>query len=494
MRSKIYLSFAAIPALLLVWVLAGYCQATQYQRFIVGLHYDSNVSGGILPPHQMVKLSIDNRMDAVIFCDHLRKEVEYGINPLRKIVRKKVSFPSVSTYGTSNYLQMMDELDQKNPSITIIPGVEVGPSYYWSGNPIDKSLKLHNWHQHMLVFGLDKGSDYDEIPGTSAGQGSEEWIEDYNRDIGAAAVIFIGIILMLMRVKRKVKYLGQSMRVKRRPYKYWGLLLIVAGVLLLANDYPFKKTKFSPYESGHCIEASQEVINHVISRGGLIYYAHPEAEYAGQIDWINTITHPYANLLLKTKDYTGFAIFAEGWKVSGVPGGIWDRTLYQYINGEREKPVWVVAEVDFEGTLPANFIREAATYVWAADKSRESVLEALAKGRCYAAQIWGPNMIWLDRWSLDNGAGEEKISGETLSAGESVNIHFSFTVADDADNFEVFIIRNGRQVANIPFDDSIDLHLKDSFPVGNTFYRLWVLYKGLPALATNPIFVQSSTG
>ncbi len=492
MKQNSHLSLMFIPALLMIFAASGFSQSSPYQRYAVGLHYDSNVSGGMLPPEQMVQLSIDNRMDAVVFCDHLQKEVEFGLRPLRKILKKRVAYPSVTTFGVEQYIQLMDSLNGANPGITIIPGTEVGPSYYWSGHPLDKSLKLHNWHQHMLVFGVENPEVYENMPGTLANKYREELYERTDRVIGAGVVIVVGIFLFFFVVKKKIAFSSQTMKVGKHPYRFIGIILIIGAVILLFNDYPFRKKVLSQYESGHCGEAAQAVINHVISNGGLIYYAHPEAEFSGQIGWINCITHPYANLLMTTRNYTGFAIFAEGWKVAGVPGGLWDRTLYQYCNGERSKPVWAVAEVDFEGNLPANFIREACTYVWAENKSKESIMEALKKGRCYAAQIWGPNMIWMDHWSIDNGEGAEKISGETLNSSGLVNLHFGFTVAEDKENFEVFVIRNGRQVANIPFDDSFDMALKDIPPGGNTYYRLWVLYKGLPVIASNPIFVNSA--
>jgi hypothetical protein len=201
------------------------------------------------------------------------------------------------------------------------------------------------------------------------------------------------------------------------------------------------------------------------------------------------VTKNYVHLLLETKDYTGFAVFAEGWQKAGIPGGEWDQALYQYCMGQREKSSWIIGEVQFEGNLPPEFLKEVATYIWAPNCDKKSILEALARGKCYASQRWGPNLIWLDKWTITEPFGQEAISGETLSSAGNVVLHFNFTVVEDKEGFEASIIRNGRQLANVAFDETMTMDYEDAPPEGKNYYRLWVYYHGTPLLATNPIFV-----
>jgi hypothetical protein len=415
-------------------------------------------------------------------------EVEYGIYPLRNIIKKRKIYPSIITFGAQNYCNLMDSLN-KNPLITVIPGAEVGPTYYWSGNLFEKNLVLHNWHQHLLILGLDKGEDYSSFPSTSAdifqGSGSHLLYA-----ISAGLGIILGIILFTKEKIKSMKFSGQILQLKTRPYRLLGILLLSICSLYLINDYPFQERLDSPYKGDPNPRATQRVIDYAISRSALVYYAHPEAGFVGELEGIKLETQPYANLLLETRNYTGFAVFMEGWKHAGIPGGEWDQTLYQYCNGQREKPVWIIGESEFEGELTPEFLRETNTFVWAKDKTRKGLLEALANGRCYAAQIWAPTFISLDKWSVSAISGEERISGETLITDSTVILHFSFSTDPIKENFEALVIRNGRQIASVPFDESFTMDFDDNPSLGKNYYRLWVYYRDTPCLATNPIFVE----
>jgi hypothetical protein len=71
-----------------------------------------------------------------------------------------------------------------------------------------------------------------------------------------------------------------------------------------------------------------------------------------------------------------------------------------------------------------------------------------------------------------------------------VILHFNFTIADEKEGFEALIIRNGRQLANVAFDETMNMDYEDDPPQGHNYYRLWVYYHGTPVIATNPIFVR----
>jgi len=487
MTKKVIIFFAALT---IFSQKAAAQTAGQYHRYAVGIHFDTEISGGHYAPEKLVQMALDNGLDAVIFCDHDRMEVEYGLQPLRNIAKKIQVEPSLHTYGFQNYLDLVEELTKKYPQITLIDGCETGPYYYWSGSFLSKNLVLHNWHQHMMVIGLPDSAAYNNIPATSSKIYSER-SPDFLYSVIAAAAVILGIAFTQITIKRTVTFAGHTMRVKRKPYRIPGVIIAILCLVYIYNNYPFRRWLFSPYETGHKIPASQAVIDYAQNNDALIYYSHPEGEFFGEYSGLKVQTESYTHLLLSTNNYTGFAVFAEGWKKAGLPSGEWDQTLYQYCTGERAKPVWAIGELDFEGDLPPEFLREVSTFVWAKDRSRASILEALRLGRCYAAQIWGPNFLFLEEWNISD-SNAVKISGETLETAGEINLRLSFSVYDEKTGFEAMIIRNGRQLATVAFDESTVIDFPDFPPQGHSFYRLWVLYRGIPILASNPIFVKQS--
>lgn len=467
----------------------AFAQDSTLNMYSVGLHFDTAISGGKYTAERLVQMGLEAGLDAVVFCDHDRMEVEYGIFPLRNLIKKRVAEPSLASYGFDNYVGMMDSLAVKYPDITIIHGTETGPCYYWTGSPLSKNLTLNNWHQHMMVIGMETGEDYAGIPSTSARILSgkpDNIIYDYI----AGALLILSLAATRFSVKVRVNFAGQKMLARKRPFKFTGIFIALLCLAYLINDYPYKKWVYSPYDGDSNPAASQTVIDYANSRNALVYYSHPEGEYKGNMSGLEIATESYNGLLLSTTDYTGFAVFAEGWRQAGKPSGEWDRVLYQYCSGEREKPVWAVGELDFEGDLPAEFLKETNTYVWAKDRSKEAILQALREGKCWCSQIWGPNFIFLDEWNISEPMGSKAMSGEILAAASEVNLRFSMEVTDgEKYGFEAMIIRNGRQLATVAFDESTEIDFPDDPPQGKSFYRLWVLYRGVPILAANPIFV-----
>jgi hypothetical protein len=74
-----------------------------------------------------------------------------------------------------------------------------------------------------------------------------------------------------------------------------------------------------------------------------------------------------------TRNYTGFAIFWEGMREIGKPGGVWDKVLKQFCEGQRKRPVWAIAELDFESDWAKNLVEETLTILLLKDRTPEVV-------------------------------------------------------------------------------------------------------------------------
>lgn len=112
----------------------------------------STFSDGSYSIEELIKMSKDRGFDVVVFTDHDRMEMEYGLFPLRNIIRKRVEYSSVLKGGVRNYLDTIKDMARKYPDMILIPGVESAPFYYWTGSPFKRNLTAHNWEKHLLLL------------------------------------------------------------------------------------------------------------------------------------------------------------------------------------------------------------------------------------------------------------------------------------------------------------------------------------------------------
>ena len=98
------------------------------------INLETNMGGGILSPEEMIKRVRKAEVKVAVITDKENQRVEYGMFPLRKIIRKVEERPSVRTFGAKNYLSLIDTIAKEYPDMTIIPGIEAVPFYYWEGS------------------------------------------------------------------------------------------------------------------------------------------------------------------------------------------------------------------------------------------------------------------------------------------------------------------------------------------------------------------------
>ncbi|MEW6041027.1 MAG: PHP domain-containing protein, partial [Elusimicrobiota bacterium] len=275
---------------------------------------------------EIVVKARDRGIKVLILSDHDLMKWEYGIFPLRKIIKKKVEKNSVLLIGADKFLKEIERVQKKYPDILIIPGIESSPFYWWSGSPFKGDLTLNGWNKHLLIAGLYKKQDYENLP--LVGNTTASRID---------VIKFWPLLLVFTGILTGIKKRG-------------GLFLIVLGFSFLVYNYPFSTFEFNQYNGDRVELPYQRVIDYVNEKGGVTFWAHPEApnyEIPVKVGKISVRTNRYPESILKTFNYTGFAYFWEGNEIVGSPGGYWDRTLTDYCRNTRDKPVWAISELDY---------------------------------------------------------------------------------------------------------------------------------------------------
>jgi len=447
------------------------------------IHLDTGISDGVLSPEEMVEKVKEKGLKVAIITDKDNLKVEYGISPLRKIIKKIEEKSSIMTFGAKNYLGMIEDIAKQNPDMTIIAGVEAIPFYYWDGSYFDHNLKLINFHKHLLVIGLETPEDLEGIPSTGY---NNPMVFDLRCLLNIWPIFLIpaGLWLALYRKNELVKLRMISFTKERRPFRILGVVILLAGVLFLINNIPFCAPLYDQYNGDRGSLPYQNLIDYVEKKGGMVFWAHPDVEGKHELNGIGIYTSPYYKELLETFNYTGFAAFTEGMKYSGKPGGVWDMTLNQYINGHRQKPVWVIGELDYK---EGNWMGETQTVFLVNGNNKSEILKAMRTGRMYA--VHGDSKPVLEAfqiWDDEHDVWTEMGGNATVSNAIRLKIKLRLS-EEDRRNTRLRLIREGIVIKEFTIDSSLDIELTDDyFRSGErTYYRIDIDNR----LISNPVFV-----
>jgi hypothetical protein len=453
------------------------------ERVSGAVHLDTSISDGVLSPEEMVKKVKGTGLKVAIITDKDNMKVEYGISPLRKIIKRIEEKNSIMTFGAKKYLDIVEDIAKQNPDMTIIAAVEAIPFYYWDGSYLDHDLKLINFHKHLLVIGLETPEDLEGIPSTGY---NNPMVFDMRCLLNIWPVLLIpaGLWLALYRKKELVKLRMISFTKERRPFRILGVIILLAGILFLINNIPFCAPLYDQYHGDIGSLPYQNLIDYVDKKGGMVFWAHPDIEGKHELNGIEIYTSPYYKELLETFNYTGFSAFIEGMKYSGKPGGIWDMTLKQYINGRRQKPVWAIGELDYK---EGPWMGETQTVFLVDGNNRAEILKAMHGGRMYAVQgELKPVLEAFQIWDDEHGIWAEMGGKATVSSVVRLKIKLHLS-EEDKRSTRLRVIREGIVIKEISIDSSLDIELTDDyFRSGErTYYRIDIDGR----LISNPIFV-----
>ena len=476
-----FLGAALLVVLALLWPRG--VQA-EYLQWDLATDVKSRFSTGCSSVQELMAQAEARGLDGLLFGDHDRKSIQYGIPYAERILRIKMDSPSLLDNGAATYLSEINQNDKTDDTLVLVPGVESAPFYYWTGNPLDKNLVAHNWDKHLLIIDLPNSRDYEELPTLNSSFTTRYLEEGYLPFL----VFCVGVLIGLY---------GFFMGKRRRGISF--IFALVMG-LLAANTHPFKSSPFDQYHGDQGVEPYQYLIDYADSKGALVFWNHLETPVSEEIDGgliqVKTRTDSHPQDLLLTRRYTGFQAISNTRVFAVEPGKEWDQVLMQYLDGKRDRPVWGYGPNNFRcGGKDGNPLGGVRTVVLANRKSRPALVKALQAGRMYAVkQGEGKARLSLDTFELiDPATGNRAWMGKELkTAGPpDIALKLSMTGGESDARAKIRLIRNGQVVKQgllkLPYTGV----WQDAALAPRGYYRLLVEIDDDNQLVSNPIFFNA---
>lgn len=488
--------FKIAPAAILIFVIFTAASfAEDYMQVQAAIDISTVVSDGRYTLSQIAASARKNDIRIVIPADGFLNRWEYGLWPLRNIIKKALITNSVSRFGIKHYLDLIRAAQRENMDMIFLNAVEAGPFYYWEGSPFGNNFSIKDWHKHLLVIGLDNERDYRDLPVIGNGL-------SLARPFGIMSLLyFLAMIVTLAAGLFCIKtgsFAEHAVYERRfglllRRWKYIGIFLVASSAGLLVNNYPYRRFEYDQYHGELGAMPYQKMIDYVKSRGGATFWEHPEAKNIEKLGNVSIETDEHADYLLSTYGYTGYAVFYEGYDRIGAPDRIWDAALKDYCLGIRPLPIWAIGALDFEkaGNLD-DCMTNLRTVFLLAHFTKADALSALKEGRMYVSKEKEAANFVLDTFTVkDPSTGIEKVMGQALAVSGSARLtiagHFS---NNSFKSVKITIIRGGEIIrvmdADAPFMVNFD---DDDIKADKSYYRLEIRAEGLISL-TNPIFVN----
>ena len=486
-----------------------------------GVHFDTTVSEGPKPIVDIVKKAKAHGIQVAIITDRDHADIRYGVPLLRGLVGYTYREQSIRQYGVERYLSELRAAEQGTGGILVVPGAECLPFYYWeedyspgalaSFDP-GRVLKLKHAYRHLLAIGMPRAEDYENIPSVATGF-PVKWTALWWVLLAVYVVVLVAGGRLFVRSRhRRGAYRSARAAVRRKLRRALGFLIALVGLALTIGHLRWLPREYDAYDTDAGTAPVQAFIDYVNSRGGMVFWAHPEVEQKFTRLGIEQYTPAYPDDLLRTQDYAGFAIFWEGMRYVGLPGGIWDQVLTQFCAGERTRPVWALGELDYEEDWDPRAIEETLTILLlpkrsgsVTDYTHQDVLDALRGGKMYAARNFAGTRIRVDDFSIAAGDGARRAySGDTLDIAVPTSGHLRIRTIDTTRSMTFEVLRDGirQEVFSVPdteagktfdFTFKVDPPGAGAAPTGarpaKAFYRVLGRYAGTAVVATNPIFV-----
>lgn len=133
-----------VIALLLLGAEARASQHEPLHPLRVAVHVHSLASTGSMSVEDLAHRAEQLGLDAILLSENFTLRYEYGLPPLRQLLRVAVSYPSLLDYGIERYLREVRDTQARHPNLLLIPGIEAAPFSYWTGSLLTGDLTLHD--------------------------------------------------------------------------------------------------------------------------------------------------------------------------------------------------------------------------------------------------------------------------------------------------------------------------------------------------------------
>jgi hypothetical protein len=456
----------------------GVASAEEYMQLSGVIHVHSTFSSGKYSIGELVSRAENKNLEVLIITDHDQVVMQYGLFPFRNLIKRREERPSVLLAGPEKYLAEIERLNRQQSSVLVIAGIQSSPFYYWTGKPIGNGLTAHNFRKELLIVGMSDPDDYTNLP-LLHGPASARYLKDHLPGF----LMFLGAFLLSIYLIRQKGKMGVC-----------GILIALFSLAMMIDQHPFKSSPFDPYHGDQGQTPFQLSIDYARSRGGLVYWAHPESNYSTsgvQMGPVKLMTAHYPEALIETENYTGFAALYGDTITATKAGMHWDRALAQYCSGHRTEPVWAIAGSDYHGGENGVDLDTFQTILLVKNQSQTDVLQALERGRLYAVRKTGGFRLSLDEFQIaDDQSDKRAILGEELLVDRAPVITGRLSASDGGHyDVTVSIIRGGKPIWSFEGQTPLGFKFVDPDPwSAKTFYRLDASGKAAGQLLSNPIF------
>ena len=465
---------------LVVGLLAGgEVSAAPYRQLSGVIHLHSSYSSGQYSLEELVDKARQKKIEVLIPTDHDLVVMEYGLFPLRNLIKRREERPSIIKRGPEGYLAEIKRLNKAQNDVMVLPGAQSSPFYYWTGNPLKKNLTAHDYRKELLLIGMQTPEDYLRLPLLHNGFSTRYVFQRLPQAIAFVLAFVLGLYLVMQKGRLRAV----------------GVTIAIISLLLLVDRHPFKSSPYDPYSGSRGVAPYQETIDYVRQRDGLVFWAHPESRYAAEgvsLGPVTLKTRPYPDDLAAARNYTGFSAVYGDTTTAADPGRHWDQLLMQYCRNERDRPVWAIAGADFHVEKKGVELDTFQTVFFVQQKTIAAIMDALARGRVYALRKGsGPRLVLQNFRVKDAANGSAARMGEEISVAGPPMVEGVILVKDGGHHpVEVTVIRGGKIWQQFEGRTPLAFEFVDrGKTTSKTYYRAVVKGRGIGMLLSNPVFV-----
>ena len=453
--------------------------ASAYEQVPALMDLRTTFSDGAYDPETLVKMAVKKGFRVIFLNDHDRMVIEYGLPPFRNIIKKREERNSIARSGINSYLQTIASIRKAYPDVILIPGTESAPFYYWTGNLFAGNLTANDHERRILAMGLERPGDYQTLPVLHNG-----FSVSALRAALPALAAFGGAFLIALYF------------LFIPGWRLSGVVLAVVSAGFFANIVLASPSFFDAYHGGQGAAPYQLFIDSVSQKGGLTFWNYPETRSGVRtLGAIQVKTLPYPEMLLETKNYTGFAALYGDTITLTEPGKVWDMALMEYCRGLRERPPWGIATADFHREGEGNQgLGDFQTVLLLTERSPQAVLSALRNGKMYACRGKFPKVPRLDEFSVsaaEPDVAPRMIAGEELLVERNPRIRITVSGSpEEKGPVLVRLIRSGTLIHTFKGTLPLRIDYTDILekPGEKIYYRMDMAGQG--AIVSNPIFVH----